>query len=86
MPDRFNGRVEAVLQSRRVRARAAPEATRHRYVWLCNRQIPQSALGSKTHAQAMNDWQIQARTVQETAILPSGGAAILSERGQFPAY
>ena len=28
----------------------------HRYVWLYNQQLPQSALGSKTPLQAMKDW------------------------------
>jgi len=28
----------------------------HRYVWLYNQQLPQSALGSKTTLQAMKDW------------------------------
>jgi hypothetical protein len=32
------------------------EATLHRYVWLYNQQLPQSALGSKTPLQAMKDW------------------------------
>jgi len=31
-------------------------ATMHRYVWLYNQQVPQSALGSKTPLQAMKDW------------------------------
>ena len=31
-------------------------ATLHRYVALCNQQLPQSALGSKTPLQAMKDW------------------------------
>ena len=28
----------------------------HRYVWLYNQQLPQSALGSKSPLQAMKDW------------------------------
>ena len=32
------------------------EATLHRYVWLYNQQLPQSALGSKTPLQAMKNW------------------------------
>ena len=31
------------------------ETTLHRYVWLYNQQLPQSALGSKTPLQAMKD-------------------------------
>ncbi|WP_412507231.1 hypothetical protein [Roseovarius sp. SYSU LYC5161] len=34
----------------------APKTTLHRYVWLYNQQLPQSALGSKTPLQAMKDW------------------------------
>jgi prophage antirepressor-like protein len=32
------------------------ETTLHRYVWLYNQQLPQSALSSKTPLQAMKDW------------------------------
>jgi hypothetical protein len=32
-----------------------PEPRLHRYVWLDNQQLPQSALGSKTPLQAMKD-------------------------------
>ncbi|MBU2963118.1 HlyD family efflux transporter periplasmic adaptor subunit, partial [Citreicella sp. C3M06] len=32
------------------------ETTLHRYVWLYNQQLPQSALGSKSPLQAMKDW------------------------------
>jgi hypothetical protein len=32
------------------------EATLHRYVWLYNQQLPQSALGSKAPLQAMENW------------------------------
>jgi hypothetical protein len=32
------------------------ETTLHRYVWLYNQQLPQSALGSKTPLRAMKDW------------------------------
>jgi hypothetical protein len=30
--------------------------TMHRYVWLYNQQLPQSALGSKSPLQAMKHW------------------------------
>ena len=53
---RFNGRIEDVLQSHHFRSGEEPETTLHRYVWLCNQQLPQSALGSKTPLQAMKDW------------------------------
>jgi transposase InsO family protein len=54
--ERFNGRIEDVLQSHHFRSGEELEATLHRYVWLYNQQLPQSALGSKTPLQAMKDW------------------------------
>ena len=45
MVEWFNGRIEDVLQ-----------ATLHRYVWLYNQQLPQSALGNKSPLQAVKDW------------------------------
>ena len=48
MVERFNGRIEDVLQSHHFRSGEELDATLHRYVWLYNQQLPQSALGSKT--------------------------------------
>ena len=56
MVERFNGRIEEVLQSHHFRSGKELETTLHRYVLLCNQQLPQSALGSKTPLQAMKDW------------------------------
>jgi transposase InsO family protein len=56
MVERFNGRIEEVLQSHHVRSGEDLETTLHRYVWLYNHQLPQSALGSKPPLQAMKDW------------------------------
>ena len=56
MVERFNGRIEDVLQSHHFRSGEEPETTLHRYVWLYNQQPPQSALGSKTPLQAMKNW------------------------------
>jgi hypothetical protein len=56
MVERFNGRIEAVLQGHQVRSGKVPETTQHRSVRLCNRQLPQSALGSTSPLQAMKDW------------------------------
>jgi transposase InsO family protein len=56
MVERFNGRIEEVLQSHHFRSGEELETTLHRYVWLYNQQLPQSALGSKTPLQAMKDW------------------------------
>jgi transposase InsO family protein len=55
MVERFNGRIEDVLQSHHFRSGVELETTLHRYVWLYNQQLPQSALGSKTPLQAMKD-------------------------------
>jgi len=46
--ERFNGRIEEVLQSHHFRSGEELETTLHRYVLLYNQQLPQSALGSKT--------------------------------------
>ena len=56
MVERFNGRIEEVLQSHHFRSAEELETTLHRYVQLYNQQLPQSALGSKTPLQAMKDW------------------------------
>ena len=56
MVERFNGRIEDVLQSHHFRSGEELETTLHRYVWLYNQQLPQSALGSKSPLQAMKDW------------------------------
>lgn len=56
MVERFNGRIEDVLQSHHFRSGEELDATLHRYVWLYNQQLPQSALGSKTPLQTMKDW------------------------------
>jgi hypothetical protein len=56
MVERFNGRIEEVLQSHNVRSGEDLETTLHRYVWLYNQQLPQSAPGSTSPLQAMKDW------------------------------
>jgi transposase InsO family protein len=53
MVERFNGRIEDVLQSHHFRSGEEPETTLHRYVGLYNHQLPQSALRSKTPLPAM---------------------------------
>jgi transposase InsO family protein len=55
MVERFNGRIEAVLQSHHVRSGEELETTLHRTVRLTNQQLPQSALGSTSPLQAMKD-------------------------------
>ena len=54
--ERFNGRIEEVLQSHHFHSGEELETTLHRYALLYNQQLPQSALGSKTPLQAMKDW------------------------------
>ena len=55
MVERFNGRIEEVLQSNHFRSGEELEATLNRYVWLYNQQLPQSALDSRSPLQAMRD-------------------------------
>ena len=57
MVERFNGRIEEVLQSYHFSSGDKLETTLHRYVALYNQQLSQSALGSKTPLQAIKDWQ-----------------------------
>jgi hypothetical protein len=47
MVKRFNGRIGGVPQSHRFRPGEEQETTLHRTVWLCNRQLPQSACTAK---------------------------------------
>jgi transposase InsO family protein len=54
--ERFNGRIEEVLQSYPFRSGEELETTLHRSVRLCNQQLPQSALGGRSPLQAMKDW------------------------------
>lgn len=56
MVERFNGRIEEVLQSHHFQSGEELETTLHRYVWLYNQKLPQSALDTKTPLQAMKDW------------------------------
>jgi transposase InsO family protein len=56
MVERFNGRIEQVLQTHHFRSGEELETTLHRYVWLYNQHLPQSALRSKTPLQAMKKW------------------------------
>ncbi len=56
MVERFNGRIEEVLQSHHFHSGEELETTLHRYVLLYNQQLPQSALGSKTPLQTMKEW------------------------------
>ncbi|MCE8433875.1 integrase core domain-containing protein, partial [Rhodovulum sulfidophilum] len=57
--ERFNGRIEDVLQSHRFHSGEDLEQTILRYVHLYNSQLPQSALKAKTPIDALKDWQRQ---------------------------
>ena len=55
--ERFNGRIEDVLQSHHFRSGEDLEQTILRYVRLCNGQLPQSVLKGRTPIDALKDWQ-----------------------------
>ncbi|MGB3556793.1 MAG: IS481 family transposase [Jannaschia sp.] len=56
MVERFNGRIEDVLQSHRFRSGEELEQTILRYVRLYNGQLPQSVLKGRTPIDALKDW------------------------------
>lgn len=56
MVERFNGRIQDVLQTHHFHSGEALEKTLKRYVHLYNHQLPQSALKSNTPIQAMKQW------------------------------
>lgn len=59
MVERFNSRIEDVLQSHRLRSGEDLEQTILRYVRLYNGQLPQSVLKGLTPIDALKDWQKQ---------------------------
>ena len=59
MVERFNGRIEDVLQSHRFDGGEDLERTILRYVRLYNGQLPQSVLSGRTPIDALKDWQRQ---------------------------
>lgn len=59
MVERFNGRIEDVLQSHRFRSGDDLEQTLLRYVCLYNGQLPQSVLKGRTPIDALKDWHRQ---------------------------
>ena len=56
MVERFNGRIEDVLQSHRFRSGEELEQTILRYVRLYNSQLPQSVLKGRTPIDTLKDW------------------------------
>jgi hypothetical protein len=59
MVERFNGRIEDILQSHRFRSGEDLEQTILRYVRLYNGQLPQSVLKGRTPIDALKDWHHQ---------------------------
>lgn len=59
MVERFNGRIEDVLQSHRFRSGEDLAQTILRYVRLYNCQLPQSVLKGQAPIDALKDWQRQ---------------------------
>ena len=59
MVERFNGRIEDVLQSHHFRSGEDLEQTILRYVRLYNGQLPQSVLNGRTPIDALKHWHRQ---------------------------
>ncbi|MGV7211496.1 integrase core domain-containing protein, partial [Oxalobacteraceae bacterium A2-2] len=59
MVERFNGRINELLQQTRFDSQAELETTLRNYLKLYNHHIPQRAIGSKTPIQALKEWQQQ---------------------------
>ena len=56
MVERFNGRIEDILQSHRFHSGEDLEQTLLRYAHLYNNQLPQSALKGRTPIGTLKDW------------------------------
>jgi transposase InsO family protein len=56
MVERFNGRIEEVLQSHHFTSGEELDRAIARYVWLYNHQLPQAALKGQTPLAAMRQW------------------------------
>ena len=59
MVERFNGRIEDILQSHRFHSGEDLEQTLLRYAHLYNNQLPQSVLKGRSPINALKDWQRQ---------------------------
>jgi len=57
--ERFNGRIEDVLQSHHFHSGEELEQTILRYVRLYNSQLPQAVLKGRTPIDALKNWQRQ---------------------------
>jgi transposase len=56
MVEHFSGRTEVLVRGHHARSAEDLETSPHRYAWLHNQQLPESALGSKSPLQTMKDW------------------------------
>lgn len=57
MVERFNGRINELLQQTRFDSRIDLETTLLNYLKLYNHHIPQRAIDSKTPILALKEWQ-----------------------------
>jgi transposase InsO family protein len=57
MVERFNGRINELLQQTRFDSGADVKGTLLNYLKLYNHHIPQRAIGTKTPIQALKEWQ-----------------------------
>jgi len=57
MTERFNGRINELLQQTRFDSKADLEATLMNYLKLYNHRIQQRALDTKTPILALKEWQ-----------------------------
>ena len=84
MVERFNGRIEDVLQSHRFHSGEDLEQTLLRYVHLYNSQLPQSALKGRTPIAALKVWQRQKPELFRKRVYNHAGCDTYIGRG-FPA-
>lgn len=59
MVERFNGRINELLQQTRFDSRMDLQTTLANYLKLYNHHIPQRAIGTRTPVQALKEWQRQ---------------------------
>lgn len=57
MAERFNGRINELLQQARFDSRADLQTILLNYLKLYNHHIPQRAIGSKTPVLVLKEWQ-----------------------------
>jgi transposase InsO family protein len=80
MVERFNGRIADVLKTHRFNSQEDLGQTLHRYVYLYNHELPQSALHSKTPMQAMRDYYDQKPVLFNKKPVASTAGKLVSNR------